>query len=148
MPASCHSSTADERMSRPRAFRAVAALTGLALAAQGAAPHAAGAQGSYEIEVYSTEITPQRSLLVELHSNYTFRGSDATVASGGHAPIVDDQWLAPAAAVLHAAACTSSGKTPFFQRAAQTGASFALRDLTGAPCAATLASSTYVTHES
>jgi len=33
------------------------------------------AQGNYEIQVYGSELVPPRSTMVELHSNFTFRGT-------------------------------------------------------------------------
>ncbi|MGH7655566.1 MAG: hypothetical protein ACREN6_12975 [Gemmatimonadaceae bacterium] len=108
-----------------------------------AAPRQASAQGSYEIEVYSTEIAPVKSLLVELHSNYTFRGSDLTT-TGSHAPVIDDEWVALARRDLSASVNCS---TPFFQQTAPSRASLSVHDLTGAGCATTLPSNSYATHE-
>lgn len=112
----------------------------------GAASRAALAQGNYEIEVYSTEIAPVRSLLVELHSNYTFRGSDFSTA-GSHAPVIDDQWLAPSGRGLSAAVSCSNGSTPFFQRTGPSHPSLSPHDLTGAACVTALPSNNYAAHE-
>jgi hypothetical protein len=51
---------------------AVAAV--LAAGAGGSPP--AVAQDNYEIQVYGSETVPAGSTMVELHSNYTFRGGD------------------------------------------------------------------------
>ena len=48
----------------------------LALAA-GAPP--AWCQGNYEVQVYGSDLVPPGSTMVELHSNYTFRGTKGTV---------------------------------------------------------------------
>src|SRR5260370_6083406 len=44
----------------------------------GALPLAASAQGKYEIQVYSYETVEPRHTMVELHSNFTFQGSEST----------------------------------------------------------------------
>jgi hypothetical protein len=112
------------------------------------ASHAAHAQGSYEIEVYSTEIAPVKSLLLELHSNYTFRGNDAAV-TGSQPPFIDnDQWIPFASHRISAAIACSNGTTPLFQRKATTSrTSLSLRDLTGVPCVTLVPSNNYATHE-
>jgi hypothetical protein len=107
------------------------------------------AQGTYEIEVYSTEITPVKSLLIELHSNYTFRGSDVTVFAGGHAPVIDpDQWLRGPSNVHEGVGRCSPTGVPYLQRTADTRASFVLRNFSGVACATTLPSNAYAEHES
>jgi hypothetical protein len=107
----------------------------------------ARAQGSYEIEVYSTEIAPVKSLLLELHSNYIFRGSDVTATAGSHAPVIDDQWVASGSREMSAAVSCANGTTPFFQRAGQARRSASLHDLTGASCVTALPSNSYAEHE-
>ncbi len=108
----------------------------------------AHAQGSYEVEVYSTEIAPVKSLLLELHSNYTFRGSDVTVATGGHPPVIDnDQWIPFGSPSISAAIACSNGTTPLFQRTAASRTSLSLHDLTGAACVTAVPSNNYATHE-
>lgn len=112
-----------------------------------AAPfRSAVAQGSYEIEVYSTEIAPVKSLLLELHSNYTFRGSDVTTF-GSHAPPVDDQWLAADRPGVASAVACVHGTTPLFQAGAALRGAQRSNDLTGASCVLALASNSYATHE-
>ncbi len=111
------------------------------------AVRAAAAQGAYEIEVYSTEIAPVNSLLIELHSNYTFRGSEVSI-SGTRLPPIDNAWFrAGAGSGLDAqgtpATCVS---TPFFQR---TSASAAQRDaFATSSCSGTQVVNSYATHES
>ncbi len=110
------------------------------------ASRAVYAQGSYEIEVYSTEIAPVKSLVLELHSNYTFRGSDVAV-TGSAPPFIDnDQWI-PSASTISAAIACSNGKTPLFQLKATSRTSLPLHDLTGAPCVTQVPSNNYATHE-
>jgi hypothetical protein len=130
-------------MTLARVVRFVILPSALVLAPQW---RAAAAQGTYEIEVYSTEIAPVKSLLVELHSNYTFRGSDVTTF-GGHAPLIDDEWLGAGARGVAAAVSCANGKAPVFQRSASRAAELQLDDLTGASCVTALASSAYATHE-
>ena len=96
------------------------------------AVRAASAQGTNEIEVYSTEIVPVKSLVLELHSNYTFRGSEASTA-GVHVPLIDD-------ALMSAGTCTTA---PFFQRNAAQGPRAAAFDNS----ACTLIANSYATHE-
>ena len=111
------------------------------------ASRAACAQGSYEIEVYSTEIAPVKSLLLELHSNYTFRGSDVAV-TGSQPPFIDsDRWIPSASSAISAAITCSNGKTPLFQLKARSRTSMSLHDLTGAPCVTLVPSNNYATHE-
>jgi hypothetical protein len=45
----------------------------------GALPALAQAQGNYEIQVYGSDTVPPQNLMVELHSNFTFKGQDETV---------------------------------------------------------------------
>ena len=110
------------------------------------AVHAAGAQGAYEIEVYSTEIVPVHSLMLELHSNYTFRGSEVTVG-GTRRPPIQDAWF-PAAGALPPdlqgtpATCVSS---PYFQR---TASPVAFRDAFATSACAGAIVNNYATHES
>jgi hypothetical protein len=52
---------------------------GQALLALALLPALARAQGNYEIQVYGSETVPPRTLMVELHSNFTFEGQDNTV---------------------------------------------------------------------
>jgi hypothetical protein len=111
------------------------------------AGHAAAAQGAYEIEVYSTEIAPVNSLLIELHSNYTFRGSEVSISGTRSLPI-DNAWFRAGAglgldAQATPAACVSA---PFFQRSSTPGAQ---RDaLATSSCAGTQVVNSYATHES
>jgi hypothetical protein len=122
-----------------------ALIVSLATSALGGA--VAGAQGTYEIEVYSTEIVPVKSLLFELHSNYTFRGSEVT-SSGSHAPAIDDGWIASplrhgSASISAFTACTGG---TLFQRGA-----YALARPTAfatAGCGTTTVVNSYATHES
>jgi hypothetical protein len=113
------------------------------------APPAVRAQGDYEIEVYSTELVPVKSLVLELHSNYTFRGREPSGASN-HAPIIDDMWLAALAPGVSAAAACTRAPTPFFQRGPSPEGKALAVDLAGAvgasACAAQ-ATNTYATHE-
>jgi hypothetical protein len=127
--------------------RAVRLLVWPSLLMLASAGQAAHAQGTYEIEVYSTEIAPVKSLLLELHSNYTFRGRDVITTTGSHAPLIDDQWLAGPSDGVAAAANCSNGSRPFFQRTASPRANFQLHDLTGGACVSVLGSNSYATHE-
>jgi hypothetical protein len=111
----------------------------------GFSARAAHAQGSYEIEVYSTEIVPVKSLLLELHSNYTFRGRDVFSAAS-QPPLIDDQWFAAAPrGIADASDCTHI-VLPFFQQGVPLRVSTKLTDLTGTPCVAPPTNS-YATHE-
>ncbi len=56
----------------------------LALAAATLAPGISSAQANYEIQVYGSDTVPAQNLMVELHSNYSFKGQDA--AGGGMLP--------------------------------------------------------------
>jgi hypothetical protein len=106
------------------------------------------AQGGYEIEVYSAEIAPLRSLLLELHSNYTFRGRDKSTAAGS-TPLDAGEWIAggfgAVPSMSSAAQCTHI-VLPFFQVGASSHVSMKLADLTGTPCVAP-PTGTYATHE-
>jgi len=113
---------------------------------------AARAQGSYEIEVYSTEIVPVKSLILELHSNYTFRGNEVANNSS-HAPLIDDMWISAvtgnaagrlAAGVVVPGSCPSS---PLFQRSPDGGVIQQARALATSSCAATTDANSYMTHE-
>ena len=111
-------------------------------------PPVVRAQGGYEIEVYSTEIAPVKSLLLELHSNYTFRGLDKT--TGTNSPPLDaGEWIAGSFGVAQsaspAAQCTHI-VLPYFQLTAPSRVSMRLADLTGTPCVPQ-ATGTYAAHE-
>ena len=41
-------------------------------------PLPVGAQGNYEIQVYPSETVEPRHTMLELHSNFTFQGSNST----------------------------------------------------------------------
>jgi hypothetical protein len=104
------------------------------------------AQGTYEIEVYGTEITPVRSLLLELHGNYTFRGSEVSVA-GNYVPLIDDRWLRAGSAargVSMAAGCTTA---PLFQRVGASSPAFQLGAAASSACATTTIADNYAAHE-
>ena len=106
------------------------------------------AQGGYEVEVYSTEMTPVRSLLIELHSNYTFRGRDKTIAANGP-PLDAGEWIAGGFGVersLSTAAQCTHIVLPYFQVTAPSRLSLKVADLTGTPCVPA-ATGTYAAHE-
>ena len=66
----------------PSARRASAALLlGAVLCATLAVPGAVHAQDNYEIQVYGSDLVPSGVTMMELHSNFTFRGS-TTSADG------------------------------------------------------------------
>jgi hypothetical protein len=124
-------------------MRALGAAILIALAAR-----AAQAQGNYEIEVYSTEIAPVKSLILELHSNYTFHGREVSNAVN-HAPLIDDMWLASSLPQLSAALVCTQIPPPFFQQsAALRGQSLAISHASSPACGVTQATNGYVTHES
>jgi hypothetical protein len=90
-------------------------FAGLVVAAAAAAT-TARAQGNYEIEVYNSLVAPTKTVILELHTNYTFDGQMVPLSSGSHAPVVDDD-LTP----LGVRAATSSachGPTVFFDKVA------------------------------
>ncbi len=112
------------------------------------APCIARAQGSYEIEVYNTEITPVRSLMLELHSNYTFRGREISNAPNAP-PLIDDSWHWGDSQLLSAATGCTAPTKPFFQlgTAAHVSASSARAAATSTACALAQATNAYATHE-
>jgi hypothetical protein len=69
----------DLRAVAPRCKRRRALNTLLALAACMVFPALAHAQGNYEVQVYGSDLIPPGQTMVELHSNFTFQGSKATV---------------------------------------------------------------------
>ena len=111
--------------------------------------HGAEAQGAYEIEVYSTEIVPVNSLVLELHSNYTFRGSEVSVG-GTRKPPIEDAWFhAGGASLLDAPSAQSTcASGPFVQRAGAPGALRDDRAFASSSCTTTQIENSYVTHES
>ena len=56
-------------------WRSAPALVALALL-----PALASAQGNYEIQVYGSDTIPAKSLMIELHSNFTVAGQKDTIA--------------------------------------------------------------------
>lgn len=102
------------RPGRPRPARRL--LPGLALAAVVAAAAGSGigaapalAQDNYEIQVYGAETVPAGFTMVELHSNYTFRGGDEAA-----------QGVRPTAHALHETLEITHGFTPWFEAALYT----------------------------
>ncbi len=92
-------------------MRAIA-FVGLAVAAAAAT---ARAQGNYEIEVYNSLVAPRKTVVLELHTNYTFNGQMVPTSSGSRAPLIDDDLSA-----LQGAAAAGSCKPPtvFFDKVA------------------------------
>ncbi len=88
-------------------------LAGFAIAA---ATAAARAQGNYEIEVYNSLVAPTKTIIVELHSNYTFDGQMLPLSSGSRAPVVDDDFSS--SGTVLAAVGNSCQKTVFFDEVA------------------------------
>jgi hypothetical protein len=84
---------------------AVAAV--LAAGAGGSPP--AVAQDNYEIQVYGSETVPAGSTMVELHSNYTFRGGNEV-----------EQGVRPTTHALHETLEITRGFTPWFEAALYT----------------------------
>jgi hypothetical protein len=84
---------------------AVAAV--LAAGAGGSPP--AVAQDNYEIQVYGSETVPAGSTMVELHSNYTFRGGNEV-----------EQGVRPTTHALHETLEITRGFTPGFEAALYT----------------------------
>jgi hypothetical protein len=120
---------------------AVAAAATLALATRGAY-----AQGGYEIEVYSTELTAVRALMLELHSNYTLRGRDP-VTGASSAPVIDDAWVPARGNVLDEA--SPCAPPPLFQRGSAAAArSNQARAAAESGCPVVIGSGAYATHES
>ncbi len=68
-------------------------------------------QGGTEVEVYRSDVLARRTLMLELHTNYTFRGPDAS-ATGGTPP--DDR--RPLSVLSFDPVCYNPA-TPFYQRA-------------------------------
>jgi hypothetical protein len=114
----------------------------------------AHAQGTYEIEVYNSDIAPVKSLLLELHSNYTFRGSEVT-ASSSHAPLIDDMWISAgtngfaqrvSAGVFVPGVCSQS---PFYQT--NSGGATVLQArafaAAAASCSGSIVAGSYAEHE-
>src|SRR6266446_1815271 len=88
------------------------ALAG-ALAAAGATGVAASApalaQDNYEIQVYSAETVAPGATMIELHSNYTFRGGNEA-----------EQGVRPTAHALHETLEVTHGFSPWFEAALYT----------------------------
>jgi hypothetical protein len=127
---------------RPSLLRVATAVWLLAAGSIVARP--ARAQGSYEIEVYSTEIAPVKSLLLELHTNYTLRGRDVVKAPAQTG--IDDQLLTGLSPLEPAVASCTHVVLPFYQRSSLHQVSLKLSDLTGTPCVA-LPTNSYAAHE-
>ena len=87
---------------------ALAAVLGAGALAMAASPKAA-AQDNYEIQVYGADTVPPGSTMVELHSNFTFRGGDE-VAQG----------VRPTAHALHETLEVTHGFSPWFEAALYT----------------------------
>jgi hypothetical protein len=88
------------------ALLAAALLTGV-VAAAGAAP--ALGQDNYEIQVYGADTVAPGATMVELHSNYTFRGGNEA-----------EQGVRPTAHALHETLEVTHGFTPWFEAAIYT----------------------------
>ena len=73
------------------------------------APAPALAQDNYEIQVYGAETVAAGSTMVELHSNYTFRGGNEA-----------ETGVRPTAHALHEALEITHGFTPWFEAALYT----------------------------
>jgi hypothetical protein len=92
-------------------MRAIA-LLGFAL---GTTAASARAQGNYEIEVYNSLVAPTKTVILELHTNYTFDGQMLPLG-GSRAPVVDDDLTG--AGVRAATANSCRGPTVFFDKVA------------------------------
>jgi hypothetical protein len=85
----------------------VVVMAGAAGAAAGAG--AAAAQDNYEIQVYAAETVPAGDTMVELHSNYTFRGGNEA-----------ESGVRPTAHALHETLEVTHGFTHWFEAALYT----------------------------
>ncbi|HVR06631.1 MAG TPA: hypothetical protein VMW75_01170 [Thermoanaerobaculia bacterium] len=73
------------------------------------APAPAAAQDNYEIQVYGADTVAPGATMVELHSNYTWRGSDEA-----------EQGVRPTAHALHETLEVTHGFSPWFEAALYT----------------------------
>ncbi len=89
------------------------ALLGFALATAAAT---ARAQGNYEIEVYNSLVAPTKTVILELHTNYTFDGQMLPLNGGSRAPVVDDDLTRLGVRAATTNACR--GPTAFFDQVA------------------------------
>jgi hypothetical protein len=88
---------------------ALAAALAVAGAAGVAAPAPALAQDNYEIQVYGADTVAPGATMVELHSNFTFRGGDEA-----------EQGVRPTAHALHETLEITHGFSPWFEAALYT----------------------------
>jgi hypothetical protein len=88
------------------------AVGGVALMLAASMPRVARAQAPWEIEVYAAATALPRSLMIELHSNYNFRGPSSQGSCGGP-PVVDDQRAGSAPGVSRSSAA-GCAPPPFF----------------------------------
>ncbi|HEX4664420.1 MAG TPA: hypothetical protein VH196_08490, partial [Terriglobales bacterium] len=73
-------------------------------------PSSASAQGNYEIQVYGSDLVPEGTTMVELHSNYTVSGTEAVPGSRFAADGTE-----PTSGALHETVEITQGFTTWFE---------------------------------